>query len=324
VDLDVSLATPGTVRMAIDSHLNAIIVTAPPAAQMQIGRLISSLDRRRPQVLVEVMLVSVDISEGLSLGVEISGRSIRPGKGETILDLFGSFGLSTVGAGVGGTNVPTFGSGFNGVILKPGDYQVIVRALAQDNRARILASPKLLVNDNTSGVIESLQEEPYTSINSLTPSVATTSFAGFAEAGTTLKVTPHISQGDYLQLEYEIISNTFTAAAPSAGVPPPRSTDRLSSSVTLPDGFTLVVGGLESRSSRKTVDKIPLLGDIPLLKHLFSNETDSTGRERLYIFVRPIILRDDKFEDLKYLSERDLENAEIPSNLPVSGMRLMR
>jgi general secretion pathway protein D len=148
--------------------------------------------------------------------------------------------------------------------------------------------------------------------------VSTTSFAGYASAGTTVAVTPHISEGDYLRLDYSLTLNSFTGTSASAGVPPPRQTNSIDSKVVVPDGHTVIVGGLKRQDLSDTASKIPFLGDIPGLGLLFSNVTKRTTESSLFVFIRPVILRDDQFKDLKYLSEIDSQSAELPSHLPTS------
>jgi type IV pilus assembly protein PilQ len=154
--------------------------------------------------------------------------------------------------------------------------------------------------------------------------VATTSFAGYASAGTTVALTPHISQDDYLRLVYTLTLNNFTGNQASANVPPPRQTNSINGEVVVPDGYTVIVGGLNRHDQTETVSKVPFLGDIPGLKYLFTNTSRTASESSLFVFIRPIILRDDRFQDLKYLSDWDLKKAELSAELPVSGPRLIR
>jgi len=79
-----------------------------------------------------------------------------------------------------------------------------------------------------------------------------------------------------------------------------------------------VVGGLTREDTGETVSKIPLLGDIPIIQHLFRSVTDNKAESTLYVFIRPVVLRDDRFEDLKYLSDLDRDLAGLPADFPVS------
>jgi len=135
-------------------------------------------------------------------------------------------------------------------------------------------------------------------------------------------VTPHISEGEHLQLAYSVELSSFTGEG-SGSVPPPRQTNSISSEVTVPNGHTVIVGGLSRRDHSETVARIPWLGELPLLEHLLSNRSRNDARTTLFVFLRPIILRDDAFEDLKYLSREELARAEVPDDLPTSEPMLL-
>jgi type II secretory pathway component GspD/PulD (secretin) len=210
--------------------------------------------------------------------------------------------------------------GFNGALVSSDIADIIVRALKQNTRARVSSAPRILVNDNSLGTLSSLSEFPYASINA-SQTVATTSFGNYAQAGTEITVTPHISESDYLQLEFSILLSSFSGQPVTQGgttLPPPRKSDSVQSRVTIPDGSTIVVGGLNSHGTNQSIDSVPILGSIPILGYLFSNRTNSETRSTLFVFIRPVILRDDKFEDLKFLSDRDVKAAELPGDFPSS------
>lgn len=304
--------------ITIDENTNTVIVVAAPEIQHVYERLIRKLDRRRPQVMVEVTLITLDTSDGYSLGVELS-RSKDIGDDASALT-FSSFGLSSVDPVTGALSLMP-GVGFNGAIIGSDTADVVLRALATDGRSKVLSAPKVLVNDNATASLSSVSEAPFTSINA-SETVSTTSFAGYASAGTTIAVTPHISEGDHLQLQYSITLNSFTGEG-SSSVPPPRQTNTLSSEVTVPDGYAVITGGLTREDDSDSASKIPGLGDLPWLGAAFRQSNHSRSQSTLFVFIRPVILRDDLFEDLKYLSSRDLKAAGLPENLPSSQPLLM-
>ncbi|GAG00230.1 unnamed protein product, partial [marine sediment metagenome] len=245
-----------------DTNTNTLIVIAPPEVQRIYEHLIRELDKRRPQVMIEVTLVTLDTSDNFSLGVELSGSG---GIGSTDYLVFSSFGLSKPDKTTAELELIP-GAGFNGVLISPGTAQVVLRTLASNGRSKVVSSPKVLVNDNATATLASISEAPFTSINA-SDTVSTTSFAGYASAGTTVTVTPHISEGQHVQLEYSITVNSFTGEG-AAGIPPPRQTNEINSKVTIPDGYAVVVGGLTRKDFSSTVSSIPLLGEIPILKYL--------------------------------------------------------
>jgi len=306
-------------RVIADENTNTIIVVGPPALQKVYKQLVSMLDKRRPQVMVEMTLVTLDTSNNFSLGVELS-RQKGLGGDDSML-VFSSFGLGTVDQATGIIGLPEPGLGFNGVVISPGTVNVVLRALAGCGRGKVLAAPKVLVNDNATASLSSVSEAPFTSVNA-SDTVSTTSFAGYASAGTTLAVTPHISEGEHVLLQYSITLNSFTDEG-GGGIPPPRQTNTVDSEVTVPDGYAVIVGGLSRQDESETITKIPLLGDLPYVKHLFRLITRNRSQNTLFVFLRPVILRDDAFADLKYLSRAELRRAEQPPNLPQSCPVLM-
>lgn len=308
----------GNARVTADPTTNTIIVVADRATQEVYKNLIEFLDQRRPQVMIEAKVVVVDTSDGRSVGVEIS---LGDRTGAERLFEFTSYGLSTVDPLTGALSLIP-GRGFNWTLVDPDTADAVVRALATHSRSKVVSAPRLLVDDNATGTLASVAEVPFTSINA-SDTVATTSFAGFAEAGTTLEVTPRISDEDHLQLEYVVTLNSFTGTG-GDGVPPPRQTNEIASSVTIPDGFTVIVGGLNFNTDSWERDGIPFVERIPVLKELTSIETIGKTSNTLFFFLRPVILRDDKFADLKYLSEVDLKRACIGGNYPVSRPVLIR
>lgn len=303
----------GQAQVVAEPSTNSIIVAGSPEVQDQFAELIRKLDRRRPQVMIEAKIVIIDTSDRFSLGVEVLGGGTS---GLKRVFGFSSFGLSTVDPVTGVLQIVP-GLGFNGTLVDPGSADVVIRALSTHDRARVTSAPRILVNDHAQGTLESVLEQPYTSINA-SQTVNTTSFAGFVKAGTTIEVQPHISEGNHIQLEFTAILNTFTGASSAPGVPPPRQSDQIKSKVTIPDGYTVIVGGLNRSNQTQHIDALPWLENIPLLKYLSSNRDNRKSCNSLFIFLRPVILREEKFEKLRFYSERDLQEAKLPGHYPQS------
>ena len=302
-------------RLMADEPSNTLIVVARPSLQAVHEKLIERLDVRRPQVLVEATVVVIDTTNGFSLGVELSNaEGVSDGKG-TVLT-FSSFGLSVVDAATGALTLKP-GTGFNGALLGADIANVVIRALEKDSRAKVISRPSVLINDNATGTLVSESEEPFTTVTASGVAGATTSFGGFASAGTNIKVTPQISEGDHLKLEYEITLSSFGDERTDV-LPPARQTNTLTSEATIPDGHTIVVGGLSREALTETVDRVPLLGRIPILEYLFTSRSKDVRQTTLFVFIRAVILRDDKFEDLKVVSRVAADRAELASDHPTS------
>ncbi|MCC6680521.1 MAG: hypothetical protein IT445_06420 [Phycisphaeraceae bacterium] len=304
-----------------DLNTNSIIVIAEPAVQRVYERLIEMLDQRRPQVLIEVTIVTIDTSDDFSLGVELAREGTISLGGKQASSLFFSqFGLSTLDDSNHLVLEP--GAGFNGVVMSTDIADVVIRALKGNSRATVVSTPKILVNDNASGTINSINEAPFSSINA-SNTVSTTSFGGFVSAGTQIMVTPHIAEGDHLRLEFQVSLNSFTGAS-GGGLPPPRQTNSIQSEVTIPDGSTIVVGGLNRMDSTYSKQAVPFIGAVPGLEYLFSSRTQGDRNATLFVFLRPVILRDDQFRDLKYISRRDVARADVTNQAPTSAPMVVR
>ena len=209
------------------------------------------------------------------------------------------------------------------MIVGPHETPFLIRAIAARGNSRVIATPRILLSDNTSATLNSIVEEPFTSINA-SDTVATTSFAGFESAGTTITVTPHITEGDHLSLDYSFSFSNFTGSG-SVGVPPPRTTNSFSGTVNIPDKHTVIVGGLVIENETDSVTEIPLLGRIPIIGAFFQTSDRIRTKSRVFAFIRPTILRDDKFADLKLITETEMEEAQVSNrDFPESEPQWMR
>ncbi len=308
----------GRARITGDIHTNTLIVVAEPAVHRLYEELIKKLDQPRPQVMVEAKFVIIDTSHDFSLGVEVSGGD-RSGLKRILA--FSSYGLSTVDP-VTGSLALVPGLGFNGTLVDPQTADVVTRALVTHRRARVTSAPRIVVADNATGQLTSVEEVPFTSVNA-SQTVATTSFAGFADAGTTITVTPRIRDETSLQLDIAITVNTFTGAG-SEGIPPPRQTEEVTSQVNVPDGHTIILGGLNRGSKSHDYKGLPLLNRIPIVRSATGLTSKSETRSSMFVFIRPVILQDDKFRDLQYISEQDARKACVSRDYPVSRPTWMR
>jgi len=302
-----ALAQSEDIFVQEDRSNNQIVVKAPRRLQKQFERLISKLDLRRPQVYIEAKIVSISATEDFRLAFET--QLINANGTGGVLNT--NFGLSNNGTSA--TNILTpkvIGSGLGGItaaIIKSDQVPIVITALANNVDTRILASPQLLVDDNEEAEVSSLNQQP-TTTQSQSGSAGTTltGFNGFESAGPSLKVTPQISEGNYMKLKYEIELSSFTGNPQTIGqsvIPSPKLENKIkSNSVTIPSDSTIVIGGLTFTQSDKTVLKVPLLGDIPIIGQLFRDESTSSETRTLYVFLTPRIMRDPDFEDLRLLT----------------------
>lgn len=265
----------------------------------ELDQLIKELDQQRKQVLIEAKIVGITTSDDFNFGVELGYAD-----GDT--SLFTFFGLSSNLDPVTAARDIIVTPGGTAALLDPDSLQLLLQALKTNGNIRINSAPQILVNDNAVGFINSINEEPYTTTTQGNNSDQT-AFGGFIEAGTKFVITPHISKEDYLRIEYQITLNSFTDDSSDPSIPPPRSTNTIQSEATIPNGYTIVVGGLKTSNEKEVVSKFPILGDIPVLSLLFKKTEIEKTYNTIFLFITARIMEQENFEDLKEVSRQALE-----------------
>ncbi|MCC6910303.1 MAG: hypothetical protein IT430_20405 [Phycisphaerales bacterium] len=302
--------------LTADEATSTIIAMGEPRLLDQVRRLIDELDVRQPQVMVEILIVSLTDSQTLDLGVELEKIEVS---GDVRITLSSLFGLSSVTDGIRSVGNARGGSA---LVLSPGDFSVVVRALETVNDGRSLNVPRVLVNNNQQASLNSVLQQPFVSINAF-DTIATTSFGGTQDAGTVVTVKPQIAEGDHLIVDYSVTLSAFVGESADPSLPPPRQENRLQSIATIPDGYVVALGGIEVTSRSKGVSQVPGLAGIPIVGELFKNRSRTESRSRFYIFIRPSVLRRLDFEDLRYLSEAPMEAGGIDDGWPVVEPRVI-
>ncbi|MHC4647206.1 MAG: secretin N-terminal domain-containing protein [Planctomycetota bacterium] len=283
-------------KVSVNKATNSVVVQATARQHRQLEQLIKELDVRRRQVLIEAMIVVIMTGDDLDFGVEL-------GYFDGDLISFTSFGLSEIDPDTGVREI-IVGPGGTAAVLEPDKLQALVRALESTDNVRIESAPRVLVNDNAVGLIQSVAEEPFREA-SQGQATTITAFGGFVEAGTQFAITPHISDQGYLRVEYQITLNAFAEKADPL-LPPPRNTNTIQSEATVPDGSTIIVGGIQSSNESESVDKVPILGDIPLLGLLFRNTIVRKQYSTTYLFITTTVMKSEDFSDLRDASEEAL------------------
>ncbi|MCF7956818.1 MAG: hypothetical protein K9M57_00070 [Phycisphaerae bacterium] len=270
----------------------------------EIKKIIDVLDRRKPQVFVEAILVQLNESSGLSLGVQLQEIFKSGGDNISVQTPFG-FGATM------GTSGVLSGSGLTLGYYDTDFVKASIEAMADEGNGKVVSMPRITVNDNEDATMTSERAEPTTEVV-LQPGSDTTreTFKGYETAGTTLTIKPHISEGDFLQLEIGLKVDSFDGKS-QGSVPPPKNSNDIKTNVTVPNNMIVILGGLKSQNNGTSISKVPLLGDLPLIGSLFRSVNHSETSGYLYVFVKAQIIRspEDKnnqadFSDLKRISEK--------------------
>ncbi len=336
-----------SVTIWADVSTNALIITAPPKIMKSLMAVIDKLDIRRAQVQVEAIIVEIDVNKSSSLGVQwlLDGgnnygygvTNLPTTGGTSIVDLasavLGATGttttLPTTGttgiSGTGGISSSTVGTGATFALgrynanTKKG-FAALIQAIRSDGSSNIISTPSLITMNNEEAEVKVTQEIPLItgSYSNSTASVSgtTSPFTTIQreEVGTILKVTPHINEGNSVQLKIEQEDSSPGAKlANSADI----STNKRSikTTVLIEDGGVIVLGGLMSDTVQESEDRVPGLGAIPLLGHLFKSRSGSRQKRNLLVFIRPKILRDaDATESTSELQYNDLRQQQRSLN----------
>ncbi len=302
-----SLTPTEGVSVIADVPNNQLIIRAPRRQQREFARIINRLDQRRPQVYIEVQIVSVSRSTDFTLSVDTA--LTNP---DSDVPIFTNFGLIPFGSVL---PVPNSTRGATAAVIRNDYTPFVINALASRGDGEIISSPRLLVSDNEEANISSTRSEPFSSTSQVAGAPSVTSTGGNLTAGTILTIRPTISDGAGLRLEYSIELSSF-GERPSPDLPPVTLADNFQSIVTVPANSTVVVGGLTFFSRDKTVQKVPLLGDIPLLGLAFQSSSRMRSERTVYVFITPRVLRDEAFQDLRLLTRGPREATGIDDLTP--------
>jgi general secretion pathway protein D len=338
-----------SVTIWADVATNALIITAPPKIMKSLMGVIDKLDIRRAQVQVEAIIVEVDVNKSSNLGVQWllfgqgsstvpAGIINLPGTGTSIVDLASAVlgvtqGTTTTTGVPGVTGASTISSSTVGtgatvavgrVVNNGVSFAALIQALRSDGSSNIISTPSLITMNNEEAEVKVTQEIPLItgSFSNTTASVAGTSspFQTIQreEVGTILKVTPHINEGNSVQLKIEQEDSSPGAKlTDSADI----STNKRSikTTVLIEDGGIIVLGGLMSDTVTESEDRVPGLGAIPIIGNLFKSRSGSRQKKNLVVFIRPRIMRDaeatESTSEAKYnevrRSQQNISNGHI-------------
>ncbi|MDH5978177.1 type II secretion system secretin GspD [Vibrio splendidus] len=306
------------VMISAHSDTNSLVITAQPDIMNALQDVIAQLDIRRAQVLIEALIVEMAEGDGINLGVQWgnldTGAVIQYGNTgasiggvmvgleeakdtETttaVYDSDGNFQRNETTTEKGDySTLASALSGVNGAAMSVvmGDWTALISAVATDSNSNILSSPSITVMDNGEASFIVGEEVP----------VLTGSTAGSSndnpfqtverkEVGIKLKVVPQINEGDSVQLQIEQeVSNVLGA---NGAVDVRFAKRQLNTSVIVQDGQMLVLGGLIDERALESESKVPFLGDIPVLGHLFKSTSTQVEKKNLMVFIKPTIIRD--------------------------------
>ncbi len=310
-------ATSSNSEVAVvpDPATNALLIAAGRSRFEEVKDIIEHLDQPQDQVLIETALIELSGRDFLDIGVELGGADI-PGADGTGSFGVSSFGLSDFqdndGDGIPDVRVPNLAQGVTAGIIEGDGFSLpfLLAAIEEKRDTNVLNIPSVLVHNNGTAIVETLDQQPTTTVTANGQGQTQENFNGYEDAGITLQISPTISSLNYLRLNISLEVSTFQGSF-SGPIPPPKTTRTLNTVVNVPNGDTMVIGGIIVDNKTVDKDQVPWLGDIPLIGFLFRRENKVEDRTTLYFFVTPHIMRDREFADLAaYTYRKKLEAAE--------------
>jgi general secretion pathway protein D len=310
-----------------DVQTNSLLIAASRSRYEELVTLIKRLDQRQDQVLIETALIELSGRDILNIGVELGLASI-PGVGEDGGFGLTNFGLSTLvdtdNDGVPDTKVPNALGGLTAGILDGDDFSMplLLNLLEERRNSNVLNVPSVLVNNNGNATVTTLDEQPTTTITASGGLGGQTqeNFSAYESAGITMQISPSISASRYLRLGISLEVSTFIGAV-GGPIPPARVTRTIQTTVNVPDGDTMVIGGIIVDNKNMTETQVPFFGDLPIIGWLFKNKASTVDRTALYFFVTPHILQDVAFADLAEISYR--KKLEAANTIGFERIRLI-
>ncbi|MBB1604537.1 type II secretion system secretin GspD [Variovorax sp. UMC13] len=288
-------------QIQADPSTNSLIISAPEPQYRQLRAVIDKLDSRRAQVMVESLIVEVNADKAAEFGVQWQTAIGSTGAVGTNSSLGGQniFNLSAATAAGGVPSQPS--SGFNiGLGTKINGVNalgLVARFLQSNGEGNVLSTPNLLTLDNEEAKIVIGQNVPfvtgqYTNTGSSSTNVSPFQTVERKDVGLTLRVRPQISENGTVKMTiFQEVSSVVAGTANNTNGPT-TSKRSIESSVLVDDGSIIVIGGLLTDEYTRADEKVPGLGDIPVLGNLFKSETRSRKKTNLMVFLRPMVLRD--------------------------------
>jgi general secretion pathway protein D len=294
-------AVSSKVKVTADKATNSLIIQAEKEDYEILEEIIAKLDIPRSMVYIECLIMEVNVEKAFQVGVEwkaggtteIGDNNSLFGGGFSGSDYSSINGMypsttSTGGSLPSGFSLGIFGEAINiGGVFFP-NIAAIIEAYKKDEDVQIISTPQILTTDNEEAKIYIGKNIPYQTKTSTNNNDTYNSFE-YKDVGTTLKITPQISQDRLVRL---VISQEVTKLETLVGNPQPTTLKRtIDTTVIVQDRSTVVIGGLIDDNYSMNETKVPLLGDIPILGWLFRSESKSRDKTNLFVFLTPRVIK---------------------------------
>ncbi len=287
-------------EVLVDERTNSLIVTASAVLLRKLDTLITNWDKQIPQVLIEAKIMQITLDKNKFLGIDWQYQN--PNK-------------HTITAGAKSLPIPTgvtYVDAFKIGVLGSEDYQVAIRALEGSSDVNLISSPRIVTLDNTEAKILIGSSEPYEIFHYDERGIINGKEIKFVEVGIKLTVTPKISDDGFITMSIrpEVSSARSGTVTNALAI----DTTEANTTMTVKDGNTVVLGGLIKDDTEIHIAKVPILGDIPLIKYLFRNHYTTKTKKEIIIFINQKIINTYKIisvntENLHLQKEEEMKKA---------------
>jgi general secretion pathway protein D len=286
----------GQVLLVPNIDTNSVIVVSPPEDRAIVEAILEEMDEIPKQVMIQTLVVEANLDKAHQLGIEFNGTQNNP------------FG------GLHGTQTETQSYGLQANTTQPqglrytlsaGQYSVFLQAVQTDSRFNVLSTPRIFTTNNATAQINISQSLPYVTNQTVTTTGTILYNYNFLNVGIVLTVTPRITSNGYVTMDVTQTANDFVSYT-SFNAPIVNQREA-QTTVSVKDGETIVLGGIINNSVSRTVSKIPLLGDLPLIGNLFRSTSATNNKTELLVFLTPHVVRDPtEARSLRLQTEQEL------------------
>lgn len=268
----------GSAHFEIDKDSNTLIVTTDDETNETIRQIISHLDQPVPQALINVLFLEVTYTDDLDFGTEFTYTAVDADGGKrTASSAFTLSGITQGGV----------------VTLNEGELSVVLKALSTKTKTEVLSRPSIMARNNEESTITIGSEVPFIRNSQVTDAGGVLNTVEYEDVGIILAVTPHINADGMVEMDVapEISSIGADTVQISETVTAPTFAKRSAQTrVMVPNGKTVVIGGLMDDQETDEVRKVPLLGDIPVVGQLFRRTIKTKSKTELLIFLTPHVV----------------------------------
>ncbi len=281
------------IKVAADVAQNAIVARGTEAQLNEVAALLQQIDRRRAQVLIEAAIVEVSGETARRISTQLGFGDLAPPSGLAATSFSnGGAGLGSLLAALGVPNA-ALASGGGSLTLGGGDFGLLLQALSQNTSANLLSTPSLMTLDNQPASIVVGQNVPFRTGSFATDGNTVQPFTTIErrDVGLTMNVLPRINDGDTVRLDISQEVSSLVNANVEGAADLITNRRSIQTSILAQSGSTIVLGGLITRDDLKSLQKVPGLGDVPVLGELFKSRGRNSTQRTLFVFLKPTVMR---------------------------------